>query len=138
MIVVDTNVLSEFMRPSPDERVAAWLTGIDSDQLGITAITFMEITYGIARLPAGRRKSATSEVWSTLQTAWTGAVLVLGQAESVAAGEALARRAAIGRPLTAPDAQIAGICLVHGASLATRNVRDFEGLGIDLIDPWAA
>lgn len=137
MIVLDTNVLSEFMRPMPAPQVARWLEDAEPRRLAITAVSVMEITYGVARLPAGHRREATRRSWQSLHESWTGAFLPLGLNESVAAGEVLAARAAIGRPLSTPDAQIAGICVIWGSTLATRNTKDFEGLGIDLVDPWA-
>jgi toxin FitB len=136
MIVVDTNVLSEFMRPQPDEQVVRWLESAQHSSLAVTAITVMEVTYGVTRLPAGQRKDATRTRWESIQAAWTGTFLPLGIIESVAAGEVLGARAAIGRPITTADAQIAGSCLVWGAALATRNTKDFDGLGIDIINPW--
>jgi toxin FitB len=136
MIIVDTNVLSEFMRPQPAPQVVRWLEGAQPSSLALTAISMMEITYGVARLPAGHRKDATRQRWEGIQAAWTGTFITLGMAESVAAGEVLGARTAIGRPITTADAQLAGMCLVWGAALATRNTKDFEGLGIDLINPW--
>ncbi len=138
MIVVDTNVLSELMREEPDHHVAHWLVTVPSESLSMTAISVMEITYGVARLPAGRRKEAIKARWEGALSSWGGRFLTLGMAESVAAGEVLATRTAAGRPVTASDAQIAGICRVWKASLATRNVGDFDGLGIELVNPWAA
>ena len=136
MIIVDTNVLSEFMRPHPAAQVARWLETASPSSLALTAISVMEITYGVARLPAGQRRDDTRMRWESIQEAWTGTFLTLGMAESVAAGEVLGARAAIGRPITTADAQIAGMSLAWGAAIATRNTRDFEGLGIDLINPW--
>lgn len=136
MIVVDTNVLSELMRPQPAPQVARWLEATQPNVLALTAISVMEITYGVTRLPAGRRKDATRQRWESIQASWTGTFLGLGMAESVAAGEVLGARAAVGRPISAPDAQLAGMCLAWGAALATRNTKDFEGLGIELINPW--
>ena len=136
MIIVDTNVLSEFMRPHPAAQVVRWLEAASPSSLALTAISVMEITYGVARLPAGQRRDDTRMRWESIQAAWTGTFLTLGLAESVAAGEVLGARAAIGRPITTADAQIAGMSLASGAAIATRNTRDFEGLGIDLINPW--
>ncbi len=136
MIVVDTNVLSEFMRRQPAQLVVRWLEAAEPDSLALTAISVMEITYGVARLPLGHRRDATRERWESIQDAWTGTFLALGLTESMAAGEVLGARAAIGRPMATADAQIAGSCLAWGAALATRNTKDFEGLGIELINPW--
>lgn len=136
MIVLDTNVLSEFMRARPAEPVVRWLEAAQPSSLALTAISVMEIAYGVTRLPDGQRKDATRERWESLQAAWAGEFLALGLTESMAAGEVLGTRAAIGRPMATPDAQIAGICLTRGAALATRNTKDFEGLGLTLINPW--
>ena len=136
MIVVDTNVLSEFMRPQPAPQVARWLESAPPGSLALTAISTMEITYGVSRLPEGQRKETTRQRWESIQAAWTGAFLALGMSESVAAGEVLGARAAIGRPITTADAQLAGMCLVWGASLATRNTKDFTGVDVRLINPW--
>jgi predicted nucleic acid-binding protein len=116
--------------------VVSWLEHAQPSSLALTAISVMEITYGVTRLPAGQRKDATRERWERIQASWTGAFLSIGMAESVAAGEVLGARAWVGRPITTADAQLAGMCLAWGAALATRNTKDFEGLGIELVNPW--
>ena len=136
MIVVDPDVLSEFMRPQPAPQVVRWLETAENSTLALTAVSVMEITYGVARLPEGRRKKATRDLWEGIQATWAGTFLTIGMAEAVAAGEVLGARAAIGRPIATADAQLAGVCLAWGAALATRNTRNFEGLGIELINPW--
>jgi hypothetical protein len=136
VIVVDTNVLSEFMRPQPAPQVVHWLETAPTRSLALTAVSVMEITYGVSRLPAGQRKNATRDRWEGIQAAWMGTFLAIGMAESVAAGEVLGARAALGRPMATADAQLAGVCIAWRAALATRNTRDFEGLGIELINPW--
>lgn len=136
MIVVDTNVLSEFMRTSPDPAVAHWLTAAPIDRLAITSISVMEISYGIARLPEGGRKDRTQATWNQLDGAWAGAYFDFSIADALTSGEVMAARSSAGRPMSIPDAQIAGVCLARGAALATRNIKDFEGLGIELINPW--
>src|ERR1700751_4016900 len=136
MIILDTNVLSELMRPEPDARGRQLVTGRRPGELGTTAITVAEIRHGIERLPDGRRKegllSAATDLFAafgdfvqpfdTLAAAWFGPVMV--------------RRALLGLPISGFDAQIAAICRAHGAALATRNVKDFVETGIDVIDPW--
>jgi toxin FitB len=138
MIVLDTNVVSELMRPTPDARVQHWVNGRRADELATTAITVAEIRHGIERLPDGRRKegllSAAADLFATLgdlvqpfdvlAAAWFGPVMV--------------RRADLGLPIEGFDAQIAAICRARGAALATRNVKDFLETGVTVIDPWSA
>lgn len=136
MIIVDTKVLSEIMKPQPDDEVSNWFANSISDDLAMTAISVMEITYGVSRMPEGRRREVTYECWLSVQGSWEGAFLPFGMPESLIAGKVMAARATAGRPIAYADAQIAGTCLVHHATLATRNTKDFEGLGITLINPW--
>ena len=138
MIILDTNVVSELMRPEPDARVREWISGRRSGEIGTTAITVAEIRHGIERLPDGRRKdgllSAATDLFATfgnlvqpfdaLAAAWFGPVMV--------------RRARLGMPIEGFDALIAAICRAREASLATRNVKDFLETGVTLIDPWSA
>lgn len=136
MIIVDTNVLSEMMRAEPSDLVFTWLENACVGELAMTATSVMEITYGVSRMPEGRRKAATQECWLALQGSWEGLFLPFGMLESHTAGRVMAARASVGRPTSYADAQIAGTALVHGAAIATRNTKDFDGLGIDLVDPW--
>jgi len=136
MIVVDTNVVSELMRPSPSEAVVAWVEGQPTRELYTSAVTLAEVLYGIERLPAGLRqeelRSAATEVFG----AFTDQVLAFDQA---AAGEyalVVTERERLGLPIDGFDAQIAAICRARGAALATRNVSDFRETGIEVIDPW--
>lgn len=136
MIVLDTNVVSELMRLSPDPSVAGWADRQVPAEVVTTAITVAEIGYGIARLPAGRRRellaAAAEEVFSTF------AAHVLPFDVSAAAHYAgiVVEREQAGTPISGFDAQIASVCRAHSASLATRNIPDFGSLGLDLIDPW--
>jgi len=136
VIVADTNVVSELMRPEPAAAVVAWAGGIDARQLAITVITVAEIEYGLARLPAGRRHSNLTEAWREILAAHADRVLAYDLDAARATAEVLATRDKAGRPVTLADAQIAGLCRSGGHSLATRNTPDFAGLGLDLINPF--
>lgn len=137
MIVLDTNVLSELIRPMPEPKVLAWLEAQATDVPFTTAVSRGEMLYGIRVLPAGRRRdSLLREVEAIFSTDMASRVLPYDgdAADAHAAIAALCR--ARGRPISQSDAMIAGIVQSLGATLATRNVRDFEGCGIALIDPW--
>lgn len=137
MIVLDTNVLSELIRPQPDPKVVAWLLGLPRSQLFTTAISLGEMLYGVRVLPEGQRKQRLlQEVQAIFVTDMAERVLPYdGGAADAHAAFAAARRAQ-GRLVGMADAMIAGIAQSRGAALATRNVRDFEGCGIMLVDPW--
>ncbi len=138
MIVVDTNVISEMLRPAPDASVHAWAFATPSADLFTTSITLAEVRYGIERLPDGRRRDQLSDTAEEVFAAFESRVLPFDAAATRRYAVIMDRRDRLGRPITAFDAQIASICQAAGASLATRNTRDFTDTGIDLIDPWAA
>lgn len=139
MIVVDTNVISELSRDRPDRMVVGWLDAVDLERLVITAVTADELLYGVECLPAGRRADRLrSEVEGVIVEDFAARVISFDLAAAREAAEIRAHRRSIGRPIHLADAQIAGICRSYGATLLTRNVRDFEGLGIEVIDPWTA
>lgn len=137
MIVLDTNVVSEVMQGTDESPVLSWLRRQDAAELAITAVTVVEISDGIARLPAGRRREHLVAQWDLLEGRWLGTFLPLGMRQARVTGVVSAHRRSLGRPIAMADACIAGISLVSGATLATRNTRDFEGLGLELLDPWA-
>ena len=136
MIVADTNVLSEPLRPRPAGQVLQWLEHHRQD-LAITAVTIGELRYGARRLPEGHRRSALMEAIDQLVASAGDRVLPYGAAAGDAYGVLRAERERAGRQMSVEDLMIAATCLVHGAGLATRNVRDFDGCGLRLIDPWA-
>ena len=136
MIILDTNVVSELMRPEPHEHVRDWLRRSGDVRLTTTAITVAEITHGLERLPDGRRKSNLQAAFVKLLDAL--GVLPLDGAAGFKAGKFRALREAVGHPSSPSDMMIAGIAVASGASLATRNTKDFEALPLTLIDPWAA
>jgi predicted nucleic acid-binding protein len=137
VILLDTNVLSEFMRPEPDERVVAWLGRQTRSNLFTTAVTRCEKLYWVLILPDGQRKiRLQQEVAAIFDVNMAGRVLPYDEAAADAHAAIAAVRRTQGRPVDQSDAMIAGITRAHGATLATRNVRDFEDCGIPLVDPW--
>lgn len=137
MIVLDTNVVSELVRRDPDDGVLRWMDSLDAATIATTAITAAELLYGIARLPAGRRRDLLGEAAHRLIADDLGGRVEPFDASSAAHYAALVSgREREGRPIGVTEGQIAAICHNLGATLATRNTGDFEGTGIDLIDPW--
>lgn len=139
MIVLDTTVVAEIFRPSPEPRVIDWLVSQTGD-VAISAITLAELLAGVRRLPDSRRKDELAERIEEAVAPYRGSRSVLefdaGAAERYA--EVLAAREAAGAPISTADAQIAAICLAHDAACATRNAKDFAHTGVELVDPWAA
>lgn len=139
MVLLDTNVLSELMRPAPHPAVIAWADQLDPEAAGITAMNEAEILHGLALLPDGQRRRALQERWEQLvPMLFAGRVFAFDRTAAHWYGELLARRSSLGRPISIADAVIAATTLAQGASLATRNTGDFSGLGLSLINPWPA
>lgn len=137
MIVLDTNVLSELIRPIPDPGVLAWMDAQPANVLFTTAITRGEMLFGARILPAGqRRNDLLTEIEAIFSLDMAGRVLPYDEAAADAYAEIAAQRRGQGRPSSLSDLMIAGVVRSLGATLATRNVRDFNGCGIALIDPW--
>jgi toxin FitB len=137
MIVLDTNVISELMRPQTNESVLGWVDAQGQDELFVTAVTVGEILYGIARLPDGKRKSDLhTAADETLDVDFAERILAFDKSAAEHYGHVVSLRERNGRPISMADALIASICLSYSASLATRNIADFEGVGLDLINPW--
>ena len=137
MIVWDTNVVSELMRPEPHELVVAWTDRQPVDEVFITAITLAELWYGIGRLPTGRRRNELAEVFDQVATEdFEGRVLAFDGVAAAHYVDLVVDRERMGRPISMADAQIAAICRSHGAAIATRNVDDFADVGVDVVNPW--
>lgn len=130
MIVLDTNVTSELMRPAPLLVVTAWVRARNARELYTTSITMAEIRYGIERLPGGRRKDLLRITAEDVFSAFAEAVLPFDAAAAAEYAGIVSRRDRTGAPIDGFDAQIAAICRTHGAALATRNVKDFDATGI--------
>ena len=139
MIVLDTNVVSELMVPRPSAKVVEWVSEQRAPTLYLTTISEAELRYGAAILPAGRRRERLlSEIEGMLQKDFEGRVLPFDRSAAFNYPEVAAARRYSGHPISHADCQIAAIARSNGAAVATRNVRDFEGCGVDIIDPWAA
>jgi toxin FitB len=137
MIVLDTNVVSELMKPQTNERVLGWVDAQAQDELFMTAVTVGEVLYGIARLPDGKRRSELrAAADETFDIDFIDHVLAFDKAAAEHYGHVVSQRERSGRPISLADAMIASICLSYSASLATRNIADFEGVGLELINPW--
>jgi predicted nucleic acid-binding protein len=137
VIVLDTTVLSEPLKERPDERLLAWLAAIEG-RVVITAISVGELLVGARLLPPGRRRERLIAAVDRVLATHGAEVLPYDAAAAGRYAEMQERRRVLGRPLSVEDGMIAAICARHGARLATRNVRDFHGLDLEVIDPWSA
>jgi predicted nucleic acid-binding protein len=138
MILLDTNVLSELMRPEPTDLVVRWISERPAGSLYTTSITQAEILHGILLLPAGRRRvrlQAAAE--AMFAEDFMGRVLGFGPEAALPYARIAAERRRVGRPISHFDAQIAAIARSAGASVATRNLPDFEGCGVPVLNPWS-
>ena len=137
MIVLDTNVLSELMRPAPSEAVLRWVGGQPAASLFTTTVTQAEILFGLALLPEGRRRSDLLMAAEQMFVEdFAGRVLPFDAMAATAFAPIAAGRRQKGRPTGAFDAQIAAIASSRGAALATRNVADFMDCGLPIVNPW--
>lgn len=138
MILLDTNVLSALMLREPDEKVVAWLDEQPADLIWTTSITAFEVRMGVELLARGRRRTRLEqELDRLLAEELDGRVQAFDRSAADAAGKIAASRQLAGRSVEIRDVQIAGIASARNATLATRNTRHFEDLGIRLVDPWA-
>jgi toxin FitB len=137
MIILDTNVVSELLRPAPSPAVEAWLAAQDGATVFFTAIGEAELRLGVAILPAGRRRTSLAEaIDAMLEEDFRDRILPFDTAASQAYAAIAATRRAAGRPISQFDCQITAIARNRQAALATRNTVDYEGCGIEVIDPW--
>jgi toxin FitB len=134
VIILDTNVVSELMRAAPDPAVRAWVQR--TPDLATTAVTLAEVRYGIARLTAGHRRDVLAVAADAIFSAFRDQVLPFDAPAALEYDRVVVQRDVAGRPIDGFDAQIAAICLSRGAQLATRNVKDFRGSGVVVLDPW--
>jgi len=137
VFVLDTNVISELMRPRPDPAVSGWLAAHGGSRVSITSISRAEIRYGIARLDTGeRRDDLTARADATFAEIGS-ATLDFDAAAADRYGALVAERERIGRPISVLDGQIAAIALANGADVVTRNARDFDDCGLKVHNPWS-
>jgi predicted nucleic acid-binding protein len=138
LIILDTNVLSELFRPRPEQRVVESIDRWSHAEVFLTAVTVAEVRVGIARMPTGRRRVELFEATErVLGQRFDGRILPFERDSAAYYADLVADRFRAGRPVSTADGQIAAICRQHDATLATRNLRDFDLMGLELIDPWS-
>lgn len=135
--LLDTNVVSEWVKPRPNEGVVRWLAETDEDRIFLSVVTLAELCHGIERLPAGARRKRLDE-WLTdeLPLRFEGRVLAVDEAVANAWGRMVAQREAAGKPIAIMDAFIAATAEAHGLTIVTRNVGDFKPSTKAVLNPW--
>jgi toxin FitB len=137
MIVLDTNVISALMRREPEKPVVKWLDAQPAASVWITAITVMEIRFGLQTMPKGRRRDALIRAFEVmLKSMIEGRIASFDTEAGIRAAELMAQRKRKGRPAEVRDTMIAGIVLANQATMATRNTQHFEDLSVTVINPW--
>lgn len=135
--LLDTNVVSEWVKPQPNPGVIAWLAGADEDRVLISVVTLTELRYGIERLPSGKRRERL-DAWlrSELPLRFEMRVLPIDHTVAEACGTLMARSEAAGRSMSAPDGFIAATAQVYKLAIVTRNVSDFASAAVSVVNPW--
>lgn len=137
MIILDTSVLSELMRPKPADVVVRWVASRPPTTMCTTTITKAEILDGVLHLPKGKRRDAIEQaVYEIFDKDFVGRVLPFSSDAARAYARIAAARRRAGRPISHVAAQVAAIARSNGHEVATRHISDFEGCGIDVLDPW--
>ena len=136
MFVLDTNVVSEAMKPSANSVVTAWLNRQAAETLYLSAVTLAELLYGIAALPEGRRKAALSGTLDGFLDLFGDRVLPFDTAAARAYAQLAAAARSAGRGFPTPDGYIAAIAVARGFTVATRDVGPFEAAGVPILNPW--
>lgn len=137
MIVLDTNVVSELTAPSCNPNVDSWVDEFPPEALWITSTTISELVQGVMKMPEGRSRNAVDDRTSQVIGGFYERTLSFDANAAIEYGRFVPDRFAIGRPIDRADAQIAACCIIAGATLATRNVKDFEEIpGLKVINPW--
>jgi predicted nucleic acid-binding protein len=137
MIILDTNIISEMMKPTPSPSVISWLDAQEVAYLYVTAITIAEISYGLNALPEGQRRASLQQAFNeSILSAFENRLLPFEESAAYTYGALMAERKLKGKPLSIPDGQIAAISKIQKATLATRNTNDFIECGIVLINPF--
>ena len=138
MQILDTNIISEFVNPVPDPVVMAWAESVADTTFYLTSMSLAEIEFGIARKPEGRAKDLLDRgMREAIRRFTVRPALAFDDVAAALFGEIFAYREAVGRKMQFADAQIAAIVKAYDATLITRNIKDFEDTGIDLLDPFA-
>jgi predicted nucleic acid-binding protein len=137
VLLLDTNVISELFRRSPDVAVREFLRAQPAEELFTSTVCEAEIRYGLARMPSGRRRDdLTARIISFLDEAFRDRIVPFDSVCAALYGEIRASRETAGRPIAVEDAMIAATVRACGATLATRNLANFDGTGIDAVNPW--
>jgi predicted nucleic acid-binding protein len=137
MILLDTNIISEAFRIVPSTAVRSWLDAQTPADLFLCAPVLAELRYGIERLAVGARRAGLEQALSNVEgDLFDSRILSFDRASAYEFGRVLARRTAIGRPIATMDALIAAVALSHRMSIATRDVSNFDGLGLNVINPF--
>ena len=137
MFILDTNVVSELMRPRPDPVIESWFAEHATSSLFLTAVSEAELRFGLAVMPIGkRREGLASALKRVLETGFANRILPFDSSAARAYAKIAAARRRVGRPIPVADCQIAAIARSRDMAVATRNVRDFEDAGIEISDPW--
>lgn len=135
MILLDTNVVSEPLRPRPSEKVLDWLVEHDAE-LALPSVAIAEVAFGIEKIRPEERAARLAEGLDEWRRRFSNRIFPFAEDAALAYGELMGRAVRAGRTRTVQDGMIAAIAKVQGAAIATRNITDFEGLDIELVDPW--
>ena len=138
MIVLDTNVLSEPLKPAPSQAVLDWLDAQAPESLFLSTVCLAELLAGVQALPVGKRRTALRQALAEqVLPLFAGRVLPFDEPAAEAFAQALAGARKAGNPIGFPDCAIAAIAVANGFMVATQNGGDFRGTGVKVIDPWA-
>ena len=137
MILLDTNVVSELMRPVSDRAVERWIDGQIAETLFLPSVSLAELLVGIAVMPPGKRRDSLALLLDEIvERVLDGRVLAFDEKAARAYAPLLARTRRKGQAISTPDGQIAAIALVHGYTVATRDTSPFEAAGVRVVNPW--
>jgi toxin FitB len=135
--LLDTNVVSEWVKPRPNAGLTEWLSHVDEEEVFLSVVTFAELRFGVERLAVGSRRKQLDE-WLRIElpVRFEQRILLVDGAIADEWGRMVARGAGRGRPIGAMDVLVASTAEVHGLTLVTRNARDFEGAVKSVLNPW--
>jgi predicted nucleic acid-binding protein len=137
MILIDTNIISEMMKPAPEPKVITWIDQQDVMHLFISTVTIAELAYGINVLPEGNRRNFLEKAFNgVVREAFEYRIFTFDEVAAHQYGALMSKRKIIGRPMSMADGQIAAIARAHNCTVATRNINDFADSGVDLINPF--
>lgn len=138
MFILDTNVVSELMRPVPEPALKSWIADRAASSLFLTSVCEAELRFGLAVMPSGRRRDGlVASLERMLRAGFANRILPFDSAAARAYAEIASDRRAAGHPISQFDGQMAAVARTRGMALATRNVRDFRSIGLVLVNPWA-